>query len=129
MLTLALGSMGCNQSGKQPSGGGSSNGPTTAATVSAATASAGDELAVVLSAYSAYYDGFGKGPDSWPTLLDFARKSNFDTGPLERTQQRGVQITWSADMGRLPNGASGTVFAQGGGAPTMMFDGFVKRMD
>jgi hypothetical protein len=118
--------MGCNQSGNQPSGGESSNGPTKAATVSAATASAGDELAVVLSAYSAYYDGFGKGPDSLPTFFDFALKSNFDMGPLERTQLRGVQITWGADMGRLPNGASGTVFAQGGGVPTIIFDGFAK---
>jgi hypothetical protein len=73
--------------------------------------------------YMNHHDVHNKGPESWDELVKFATDSNDDVEAIGRVRKKGVQITWGIKLSSLTEGAVNTVFAQGGGGPTMMCDG------
>lgn len=88
--------------------------------------SIGKDLQEVYSAYMNYHDAHRAGPANWDELLKYAAESQADVAAIERVQAQGVLVTWGVKLSSLTEGTSNTVFAQGGGGPTMMFDGSLR---
>lgn len=87
--------------------------------------SIGKDLQEVYSAYMNYHDANRAGPANWDELLKYAAESKANVEAIERVKAKGVQVTWGVKLSSLTEGATNTVFAQGGG-PTMMFDGSLR---
>jgi hypothetical protein len=77
-------------------------------------------------AYMNYHDANRVGPANWDELLKYAAESKADVAAIERVKAKGVQVTWGIKLSSLTQGATNTVFAQGGGGPTMMCDGSLQ---
>jgi hypothetical protein len=81
------------------------------------------DLQEVYFQYTSYHDAHGQGPASWDELIKFATEAKGNVAAIQRARDKGVQVTWGKKFASLPDGMTNTVFAQGGGGPTMMFDG------
>jgi len=84
------------------------------------------DLREVFDQYMLYHDTNRQGPASWDELIKFAAESKGNVEAIQRARDKGVQVTWGKKLASLTEGMSNTVFAQGGGGPTMMFDGSIQ---
>ena len=77
--------------------------------------------------YLTFYETHKKGPAGWDEWMAHAKSTGSDVA-LTRIKDAKYEITWGADLTKLPASTAETVLAKPPGkGPVLMMDGSVKK--